>query len=610
MTFKSSTMKRYLHFILLVFAGLTQMQAQNIAQGIRYQSVARNAMSQPMANLPVAISITIASDNSGQKVHFIEHHEAITNEQGLFAINIGQGKPQNGALADVPWANQELWLKVELSEKDQNAYRVVSNNRFMAVPYALHAASTSALSPPTDGSTEKRNDSEQWTTAGNTGIVPDIQLLGATDNNDVYLKTNNTTRVILSKEGQMRIKSNLNGNESSSDSYPLTIQGSNQGIYIQVTGSRSNDNNFMTFADNTQVWGAVQGETDAELKADWEYQLELKKFTLEGVSLAIEIVVEIVIGSAEAASGLDAGGAVGTFLKVAGYVAKAVNVLSGSITYVEKKSDEVGVAYATGGADYAEWLERKVGEPKLRPGQIVGVKGGKISLNTNAADHYRVISLKPGVVGNMPKPGMVPKCEKVAFMGQVKVNVVGPVAPGDYIIPSGNNDGYGIAVAPNKMKIGDYIRIVGVAWEAGKNTTTNCVNVAIGIGSNELSQQIELLEQKVKTVKGFFKSGASPQLLEPGLAKPLSTSPDFTTAQKQLSDEAFDQFLDQHAGLLKEVFAKVNTGLQQQEGLNMTAHPEMAAFFADPLAMIKKIRRDPGLVTQWALIDQKILNKK
>jgi ABC-type dipeptide/oligopeptide/nickel transport system ATPase subunit len=26
--------------------------------------------------------------------------------------------------------------------------------------------------------------------------------------------------------------------------------------------------------------------------------------------------------------------------------------------------------------------------------------------------------------------------------------------------------------------------------------------------------------------------------------------------------------------------------------------------------LIKKIRRDPGLVTQWALIDQKILNKK
>lgn len=586
------------------------MQAQDIAQGIRYQAVARNAVNQPMLNLPVAITITIASDNSAQNVHFIEHHEAMTNEQGLFVVNIGQGKPQNGALADVPWADQELWLKVELSEKDQNAYRVVSNHRFMAVPYALHAASASALSPPTDGSTEKFNDSQEWTTAGNTGIVSNFQFLGNTDNRDLYLKTNNTTRVIFSKEGQMRIKSNLNGDESSSDSYPLSVQGSNQGIYIQVTGSRSNANNFMTFADNTQVWGAVEGETDAELKADWEYQLELKKFTLEGVSLAIEIAIEIATGSAEAASGLAAGSAVGTFVMIAALVAKAVKVLAGSITYVLKKSEEVGVAYATGGADYAEWLERKVGEPKLRPGQIVGVKGGKISLNTNDADHYRVISWKPGVVGNLPKPGLMPKSEKVAFMGQAKVNVVGPVEPGDYIIPSGNNDGFGIAVAPNKMKIGDYIRIVGVAWEAGTSTTTNCINVAIGIGSNELSQQIELLEQKVKTVKGFLKSGASPQALESDLANSLSTATDFTTAQKQLSDEAFDQFLDQHAGLVNEIFAKVNTGLQQQEGLNMTAHPEMAAFFADPLAMIKKIRRDPGLLTQWALIDQKILNKK
>jgi len=586
------------------------MQAQDIAQGIRYQAVARNAVNQPMLNLPVAITITIASDNSAQNVHFIEHHEAMTNEQGLFVVNIGQGKPQNGALANVPWANQELWLKVELSEKDQNAYRVVSNHRFMAVPYALHAASASALSPSTDGSTEKRNDSEQWTTAGNTGIVPNFQFLGNSDNQDLYLKTNNTTRVIFSKEGQMRIKSSLNGDESSSDSYPLTIQGGNQGIYIQVTGSRSNDNNFMTFADNTKVWGAVEGETNAELKEDWEYKLELRKFTLEGVSLIVEIITETATGIAEFATGLAAPAGVGTFITVAALVAKAIVVLASSITFTENKADEVGVAYATGGADYAEWLERKVGEPKLRPGQIVGVKGGKISLNTSDGDHYRVISWKPGVVGNLPKPDLMPKCEKVAFMGQVKVNVVGPVEPGDYIIPSGNNDGYGIAVAPNKMKIGDYIRIVGVAWEAGKSTTSNCVNVAIGIGSNELSQQIELLEQKVKTVKGFLKSGASPQALDPALANPLSTATDFTTAQKQLSDEAFDQYLDQHASLIKDVFAKVNTSLQQQKGLNMNVHPEMAAFLADPLAMIKKIRRDPGLVTQWALIDQKILNKK
>ncbi len=55
-------------------------------------------------------------------------------------------------------------------------------------------------------------------------------------------------------------------------------------------------------------------------------------------------------------------------------------------------------------------------------GQIVGVKGGQISLNTTALfDQFLMVSSKPIVLGNMPEHGKEHLYEKVASMGQVPI---------------------------------------------------------------------------------------------------------------------------------------------------------------------------------------------
>jgi len=151
-----------------------------------------------------------------------------------------------------------------------------------------------------------------------------------------------------------------------------------------------------------------------------------------------------------------------------------------------------GVTYESGAADYAEWLPKTLPGERFVASDIVGIKDGKISKNTTNADHCMVISTKPIVLGNTPEVGKEKEYEKVAFMGQVPVRVMGKVALGDYILPSGKNDGLGIARKPKDLSPYEYRKVVGIAWSAGDSPVGfNVINVAVGMNHKTTAQVIE-----------------------------------------------------------------------------------------------------------------------
>lgn len=156
----------------------------------------------------------------------------------------------------------------------------------------------------------------------------------------------------------------------------------------------------------------------------------------------------------------------------------------------------LGVAYESGAGDYAEWLLRADEKEILTPGEVVGVIGGKISKEFTEADQFMVISTAPAVLGNMPEnQAMEFLHEKVAFMGQVPVKVIGEVNIGDYILPSSNGDGFAMAVAPEDMKAKDYGRIVGIAWEASDGEKAfQYVKTAVGINANDMAGMIDNMQ--------------------------------------------------------------------------------------------------------------------
>ena len=63
--------------------------------------------------------------------------------------------------------------------------------------------------------------------------------------------------------------------------------------------------------------------------------------------------------------------------------------------------------------------------------------------------------------------------------------------------------------------------------------------------------------------------------------------------------------VDLNEPLFKQIYAKAKTQLIAQ-GYDLSAHPELNDFLDNPVPMMKKLRRDPNLMTQWSMIDKKI----
>ncbi len=156
-----------------------------------------------------------------------------------------------------------------------------------------------------------------------------------------------------------------------------------------------------------------------------------------------------------------------------------------------------GVTYGSKGADYAEWLPKLDPEEKIVFCQIVGVHGGKVTKETEGADSIMVISSTPIVLGNTPPEGEEDSYVKVAFMGQAPVLIRGTAKPGDYIIPSGLDDGIGVAISPESVTLEDVPKILGRAWSEADTYGLNIVNAAIGLKTSELAGLMKKHEQKI-----------------------------------------------------------------------------------------------------------------
>ncbi|MDP5158769.1 MAG: hypothetical protein NWQ07_09355 [Flaviramulus sp.] len=296
--------------------------------------------------------------------------------------------------------------------------------------------------------------------------------------------------------------------------------------YINLLNGNANTVSGETLPDvnGPMLWGRIEGETNEnEFTNNADYNLDrlgavydVVDGTLDLVWQTVDVAME---GIALAGSSADVRPCVGfgacvtspgpamiaanvaslalAVVKELAAIANEVFAVRNLVVFDYNKSKYRGVSYASGAGDYAEYLLRENRDETMSYGDIVGVNGGRISKNTDAAQRMMVVSYKPIVLGALPQPQLEKFYEKVAFMGQVPVKVYGKVNIGDYILPSGNNDGLGIAVSPAQIKPRDIKKIVGVAWEAIETRFGfNYVNVSVGLNSNDTSPFIEKLEEQ------------------------------------------------------------------------------------------------------------------
>ena len=192
---------------------------------------------------------------------------------------------------------------------------------------------------------------------------------------------------------------------------------------------------------------------------------------------------------------------------------------NGAIAAIEGNSGG-GVTYKTVGADFAEYLPLRASAEQLNAGDIVGMSDGLVSKQTQAAAQVFVVSSAAGFVGNMPHAGSGPMA-LVALMGQVSVKVRGIVKAGDFIVPSGLNDGIGIAVAPETITSAQFAQVVGQAWESALDANVKSVRVAVGLIRNDptvqrivehnaaQAEQLSSLEARVAALERSSQAGST-----------------------------------------------------------------------------------------------------
>lgn len=155
-----------------------------------------------------------------------------------------------------------------------------------------------------------------------------------------------------------------------------------------------------------------------------------------------------------------------------------------------------GVVYNTSGGDYAEYLPLAEGVAKaaLLPGMVVAIRAGRISLDTGGAEQLGVVSTNPAISGNDPGEGKRDLHALIAFLGQVDVAVSGPVATGDFLIPSGRGNGRAIGVPPAQLDAALLGEVIGRAWTASTGAEGS-VRALVGLNPADAAQSVALARQ-------------------------------------------------------------------------------------------------------------------
>lgn len=242
-----------------------------------------------------------------------------------------------------------------------------------------------------------------------------------------------------------------------------------------VDNTLSKENEYVTFQDKDGRWtGAIRAQSVGDFKDNTIFDDIYVLNVLSGF-VGVDLLDGLATGGTEIANLVDA-------------------------------YNKIGVEYASGNGDYAEWLERKNFQEYITSGDIVAIKGGKITKDLTNAEQIMVVSHRPIILGNSPEKDRAHFGNTIAFMGQVPVKVLGPVHTGDFIVASTKISGYGIAMHPKNMTPQDFKKAVGRSWNENLSEGPKMVNTVVGVHNGDWAGIITKIKEKQEAYEEKYKT--------------------------------------------------------------------------------------------------------
>lgn len=244
-------MKKTLLFIVSFFI----MSIAFSQQGINYKAIISDN-GEVLKNKSIDVQFTILEN--GLTSVYIENHNAVTDNNGIVILNIGEGNTELGDFSGIDWS-KELFLKVEIDTGD--GYIDFGITGFKAVPYAKYAEkAANTFSGKFSDLTEvpediaNGDDNTQLTEeqvdeyVENNGYI-DVEVDGSTEN-ELQVLTLNDHELTLSHNGRTVVLPNDKddwGNQTIVTNNTLSGSGTNENP-LGVTGDLT-DNQSISGVD-------------------------------------------------------------------------------------------------------------------------------------------------------------------------------------------------------------------------------------------------------------------------------------------------------------------------------------------------------------------------
>lgn len=104
-----------------------------------YQAIVRNSDNQLVLNEIVGLKISILQGSPSGTAVYSETHLPITNGNGLFSIEVGNGTVVTGTFNLIDWKTGQYWLQTEVDPLGGTNYSITAVSQLLSVPYAFYS---------------------------------------------------------------------------------------------------------------------------------------------------------------------------------------------------------------------------------------------------------------------------------------------------------------------------------------------------------------------------------------------------------------------------------------------------------------------------------------
>jgi len=222
-------MKRVL-FTCIIALSATSLFAQ-LSPYLNYQAVARDGQGNVIENKNIVVEISIREILPNGVIVYQEGHNAITNEFGLFTLQIGKGVPTGlGTLTrfdSIKWWNNNYYLQIRVDFG--NGLVDMGTTQFLAVPYALYAH----MSGNSVGGTQNLaiNGNQLTISNGNTVTLPDqVNDADADSANELQSLSLIGTKLTISKGNTVNLNVDDADADPANEIQTLSLNGKNLSI--------------------------------------------------------------------------------------------------------------------------------------------------------------------------------------------------------------------------------------------------------------------------------------------------------------------------------------------------------------------------------------------